>query len=1382
LVLPGDEWNMGGIDMGGTTSIEEFIDDGMGGNALTLTWSGQICPPVAGIPCQGQNMVMVDECAACGIYDITYEIVNSTCAGCSTTTTKQIEIVTPIIQNECADLALACGDYTFSLVADVVECDPAAGGAPTAIPYTGAGALVWSRDDGGADDDFLVVAPAPGSCTTVTFTPAWVSGGECAACDAVGLPVAVSVCTPEDLELCTTDYVTAITDWVAAQEALLNGAVAGVTDCDVPVVANDWDGAPPPPCGDVVVNFTVTSGAMTSTCMATAAVNDTEPPVVTCPPDVTGLTCVTDFVGEFPGAADIDAFIALGGTATDNCIPPLTISFADDVDPATFTFCAADGPFVVTRTYTVMDECMNMSTCDQTFTFDPDTEPPVLSDMPADVALVCGDPLPPVPEITATDNCTDPQAVVFEEETVGICPEPTVTLRTWTATDDCGNVTTYTQTITLPPDGTPPVFGEDEPADLVLICTDPIPPPPTITATDDCTVPIEVVLEEVDDMLMCPDTRTITRTWTATDACMNMVTFDQVITITPDTTPPTLSEMPPDENLTCIDPIPDPPAVTATDDCTDPQAVVFEETDMGMCPDDRVITRTWTATDDCGNVTTYTQTITIAPDTTPPTLSDMPADLSLICTDAIPPADAITATDDCTDPVTVVLDEVDDMGVCPDPRIITRTWTATDDCMNVTTYTQTITVAPDTTPPTLSDMPADIDLVCGDPIPAVPDITATDDCTDPQAVVFEETNMGTCPDPTVIMRTWTATDDCGNVTTYTQVINIPPDDTPPVLSDMPADIDLTCTDAIPPPATVTATDDCIDPIEVVFEEVDDMAVCPDPRVITRTWTATDACQNEATYTQTITIAPDTTPPTLSDMPADQDLTCASLIPAAPTITATDDCSNPVAVVLEETDDMGVCPDPRIITFTWTATDDCGNATSYTQTITIAPDTTPPNIACPPDDPTVYSLETDVPAAATDVAGFIALGGTANDDCSTMTLIVEDAVTPCPGMANQGEVVRTYTITDECGNESTCDQTFLFSCCDAAAGMLAPIENVCLGDEITTVVDGTEAPAPDYGYDYVLTDAAGIIIAGPQGNGTFTPTAPGDYCVYGVNYQIATGAPDYSSGDINTVTHPTDCIETTSACFTVGDIPMATIEACPNGPDPTDVLVGLEGTYPMDMLGILPDIYIFCEPGCLNGVGTGGTAPYTYEWFELSDECGYDFGAPIGTTQDMSGLGTGTYTVVVTDANGCTASYEAKVFVDTPPELTASEDACVCPGECFDLEGTSTVGPGICLEYCEGELPMCIIDDNTIFTVCFEFDYTWISDLNLILQAPNGTQLVLVASAAFPNADMDGDLCFTNDPSVGGGVLPGGALDALDWNNYPSGTADVVLKVSSITLL
>jgi len=188
----------------------------------------------------------------------------------------------------------------------------------------------------------------------------------------------------------------------------------------------------------------------------------------------------------------------------------------------------------------------------------------------------------------------------------------------------------------------------------------------------------------------------------------------------------------------------------------------------------------------------------------------------------------------------------------------------------------------------------------------------------------------------VIIRTWTATDDCGNETTHTQTITIPPDDVPPVLSDMPADLNLICTDPIPPADMITATDDCTDPIEVVFEETDDMGVCPDPRIITRTWTAMDACMNETTYTQTITVAPDVTPPVFSDMPADVNLTCLDEIPPPPTVTATDDCDGTIPAVLT-LGTSGVCPEPTVITRTWTATDACMNTTTYTQTITIAPD-------------------------------------------------------------------------------------------------------------------------------------------------------------------------------------------------------------------------------------------------------------------------------------------------------------------------------------------------------------------------------------------------------------------------------------------------------------
>ena len=52
-------------------------------------------------------------------------------------------------------------------------------------------------------------------------------------------------------------------------------------------------------------------------------------------------------------------------------------------------------------------------------------------------------------------------------------------------------------------------------------------------------------------------------------------------------------------------------AATATDNCGEVVITVDEVTTAGSCAGDYVITRTFTATDDCGNATTATQTITI---------------------------------------------------------------------------------------------------------------------------------------------------------------------------------------------------------------------------------------------------------------------------------------------------------------------------------------------------------------------------------------------------------------------------------------------------------------------------------------------------------------------------------------------------------------------------------------------------------------------------------------------------------------------------------------------------------------------------------------------------------------------------------------------------
>ena len=106
----------------------------------------------------------------------------------------------------------------------------------------------------------------------------------------------------------------------------------------------------------------------------------------------------------------------------------------------------------------------------------------------------------------------------------------------------------------------------------------------------------------------CSDNSTITRTWTATDGYGNTVSEDQSI-IVEDSTPPVLSGVPADVTLSCQAPA-SPPTVTASDNCTASVSVTLTEVYSGGHT--TILTRTWSSTDDCGNVGTGVQVIEIS--------------------------------------------------------------------------------------------------------------------------------------------------------------------------------------------------------------------------------------------------------------------------------------------------------------------------------------------------------------------------------------------------------------------------------------------------------------------------------------------------------------------------------------------------------------------------------------------------------------------------------------------------------------------------------------------------------------------------------------------------------------------------------------------------
>lgn len=711
-------------------------------------------------------------------------------------------------------------------------------------------------------------------------------------------------------------------------------------------------------------------------CSQTITIEDTTPPTITCPDAVT-VQCPA----EVP-AVDIGAI-----TASDACDPSPTITHVGDV---------SDGntcPEVITRTYRATDAAGNYAECTQTITID-DTIDPVIT-CPANRTISCDESTDPANtgSATATDNCTASPAITYSDvETGGACPQEKTIARTWTATDDCGNIDQCVQTITVE-DNVDPVITC--PANLTIDCNDPTDPGTTgaATATDNCDASVDITYadSQVGNV--------VTRTWTATDDCGNTDQCQQTITIE-DTTPPSLT-CPSAVAVQCVGDVPAPNVslVTTSDDCDPAPVVTFisDVSDGNSCPE--IITRTYRSTDASGNYVECTQTITID-DTIDPVIT-CPADAAVECGGSINPAATgwATATDNCDPNVTVTY--VDSK----DGNITTRTWTATDDCGNTDQCVQTITVE-DTMPPTLT-CPNAISVQCVGDVPA-PDInlvTTSDDCDPTPVVTFigDVSDGNSCPE--IVTRTYRSTDASGNYAECTQTITI--DDTIDPVITCPVNLTIDCSVSTDPISTgwATATDNCDTDIAISYSDSEVAGACGQEKTITRTWTATDDCGNQDQCVQTISVTDDKAPSLTCPDNITIDCLTSTLPDATGTATATDNCDTNVDITYVDSQ-VG-----NVITRTWTATDDCGNTDQCEQTITIE-DTTPPTLTCP--DAIAVQCASEVPAPDINLV-------TTSDDCDPAPVVtfVSDASdgNSCPEI-----ITRTYRSTDASGNYDECTQT------------------------------------------------------------------------------------------------------------------------------------------------------------------------------------------------------------------------------------------------------------------------------------------------------------------------------------------------------------------------
>ncbi|MEN9332245.1 MAG: hypothetical protein RLZZ94_1335, partial [Bacteroidota bacterium] len=338
-----------------------------------------------------------------------------------------------------------------------------------------------------------------------------------------------------------------------------------------------------------------------------------------------------------------------------------------------------------------------------------------------------------------------------------------------------------------------------------------------------------------------------TRTWTATDACGNTTTHVQTVTVQDTTAPAFVETLPTDVSVECTS-IPELVELTATDNCGTATVTFNQTTIAGTCPNNYIIVRTWTGTDECGNTVTHSQNITVQDTTAPTFVETLPTDITVECSN-VPAAATLTASDYCGS-ATVTYNETTTAGSCPGAYTLTRTWTATDVCGNTTTHVQTVTVQDTTAPTFVEALPANTTVQCNN-VPVAATLTATDTCGSATVSFNETTTAGSCPSAYTLTRTWTATDACGNTTTHTQIVNVVDTVAPQIATPYLAIANVNC-DAIPAVPQLQFTDACGSTVTIAYNET----TSPTQNgvyTIVRTWTVSDVCNNTNTYTQTVNV-------------------------------------------------------------------------------------------------------------------------------------------------------------------------------------------------------------------------------------------------------------------------------------------------------------------------------------------------------------------------------------------------------------------------------------------------------------------------------------------------------------------------------------------------
>ncbi len=288
----------------------------------------------------------------------------------------------------------------------------------------------------------------------------------------------------------------------------------------------------------------------------------------------------------------------------------------------------------------------------------------------------------------------------------------------------------------------------------------------------------------------------------------------------------------------------------------------------------------------------------------------------------------------------------------------------------------------------------------------------------------------------------------------------------------------------------------------------------------------------------------------------------------------------------------------------------------------------------------------------------------------------------PATASVGANTITYSYTDPNGCSNSC--TFIITV-NTALNLSTMVTNVACKGGASGAIDltPTGGTAP-YTYDWsndgpeamdndtqdlagltagtytvTVTDAIGcsaivsVMVTEPALVVSVTFTQTNVLCLGASTGAIditaagGTGAYTYDWTDIAGINDTEDRTGLTAGTYTV------TVKDANGCTASTSVTI----TQPATGLSIsVSQTNVLCfgaSTGSINISATGGTGVYTYDWADI---------AGVNDTEDRTGLAAGTYTVIVTDANSCTASTAVTITQPaTAVSVTSTQTNVLCFG-------------------------------------------------------------------------------------------------------------------------